>query len=147
MDAEWAAVALVLVGFLGSLVNALWARRERIYAGRSADLALEVQESMAASQAAIAAALSRPAVAFDIVEHGKRWMLRNKGQETATDVWVDWPDWIRIINDTEDLTRLEPGSGIVFGGAPRRFGESRETATRVTCAQLPEGANVTLPGF
>ena len=101
----------------------------------------------AASQAAIAAALSRPAVAFDIVEYGKRWMLRNKGQETATDVSVDWPDWIRIINDTDDLTRLEPGNGIVFGGAPRRFGESRETATRVTCAQLPDGVNVTLPGF
>ncbi len=147
VQSEWVAVALTLVGFLGSLGAAWFARKERIAAGTSADLAHAVQEEMAASQAAIAAALTRPKVMFESVPHSIRtFVLRNKGPETATDLVIDWPDWIWVVND-EVPTSLAPGECIEFGGAGRRLREERETSMLVACAQLPGGMRVPLPSF
>lgn len=143
MDVEWVAVVLVLAGFLGSLINALWARRERIAAGESADMAREVQESMADSQAKIATALSRPDVAFEVVEHGKFWLLRNKGRATATGLVINWPALCHPIGDVPDT--LEPGIGVVFGLAPRRVGAELVSTMRVSCEQLPDGVPVSVP--
>jgi len=146
---EWVGVVLVLVGFLGSLVNALWARAERVRAervraGKSADLALEVQESMAASQATIAAAFTRPAVKFEVVPHGKRWALKNIGTGKATDVVIDWPTW--CAPDTNVVMELGPDEGVTFWIHTRRFSEGRRTPSMlVTCRELETPVRVMLP--
>lgn len=147
MNAEWVAVVLTLIGFVGSLAAAWFARKEQMAAGRSADLAREVQESMAASQAAIAAALERPRVAFEAGPHSVRtWVLRNKGPEAATGLVVDWPDWVRLIVDPAP-TSLEIGEAIEFSGTMRRPRDERETTMLVVCSELPQGIRVPLPSF
>jgi len=144
MDAEWVAVLLTLTGFLGSLINALWARRERKAAAESAADAHQVHESMAGSQAAIAAALSRPAVAFVVEPFGTKWMLKNVGQDTATSVQIEWPNFTHPQSDASNV--LEPGSGIAFGIGSRRAGARRPQSLRLVCDQRPDGVTIALPG-
>lgn len=147
MDTEWVAVMLTLAGFFGSLVNALWARRERMAAAQSAADAHQVQESMAESQASIAASLARPSVAFEVLGDGHRgWVFRNRGQNTATNVRPEWPHWVRLINGDDPLpAEMGPGVGISFSIAGPKFGERRNPSMRVTCDQLLDGVSVIVP--
>jgi len=113
MDAEWVAVLLTLAGFLGSLVNALWARHERVAAGAAAADAHQVQESIAASQASIAASLAKPSVAFVVEAFGSNWMLKNIGQDAASGLLIEWPNFTYPQRDVPDV--LEPGNELLSG--------------------------------
>jgi hypothetical protein len=146
VDWGWVAAVLTLAGFLGSLVNALWARQERMAAAESAADAHAVQESMAASQASIAKSLARPAVAFEIVQDGRTWILRNKGQDAATSVRPEWPYWVRLMDEHNvPPYQLGPGEGVAFSITMPRFGERRKPSMLITCEELPGGVSVTVP--